>query len=606
MAGAIAHRGPDDSGSWADPGAGIALGHRRLSILDLSALGRQPMVSNCGRFVIAYNGEVYNFRTIRTELRALGHEFKGDSDTEVIVAGMAQWGVQEAVKRFVGMFAFALWDRGERALYLVRDRLGIKPLYYGRVANAFVFGSELKALRAFPGFCNDIDRGALSLYFRHNYIPAPHSIYQGVRKLEPGSILRVQPGGEPSVIRYWSADEVWDRGLQAPFAGSMDEGAERLHDLLADAVGLRMISDVPIGAFLSGGIDSSLVVALMQAQSSRPVKTFSIGFREQEFDEAHYAKAVAAHLGTDHTELYVTAEDMLSVIPLLPKIWDEPFADSSQIPTYCVSRLAGGHVTVSLSGDGGDELFAGYDRYFWSRRVRRLLAVPLPLRKLIVAGLPRSVLASLGSLGRKAAWRLDGLGCASFAELYRFLVSHQKKPAEFVLGGFEPEAELSRNADARGDIFHRMTLWDTVSYLPDDILTKVDRASMAVGLEARVPILDHRVVEFAASLPLSMKVEKGQGKRILRKVLSRHVPDALVDRPKKGFGVPMERWLGRELRDWSESLLDQNRLVRQGYLDHQAVRRMWERFLAGDTYYCHFLWDILMFQAWLAEWEENR
>lgn len=606
MTDALTHRGPDDAGVWSDGEGGVAFGHRRLAILDISPMGRQPMASACERYVICYNGEVYNYRTLRDELESLGHAFKGGSDTEVLLAAIVQWGVSEAVGRFVGMFAFALWDTRARELVLVRDRLGIKPLYYGTVGKAFVFGSEIKVLRAFPGFDSTVDRGALTLYFRHNYIPAPYSIHENVRKLEPGCILRVKPGESPRSERYWSAGEVWATGAADPFRGTEAEAVEQLEALLMDAVGCRMVSDVPLGAFLSGGIDSSLVVALMQAQNDRPVKTFSIGFHERGFNEAEYAKRVAAHLGTDHTELYLNVADMLDVIPSLPRYWDEPFADSSQIPTYYVSELARRHVTVSLSGDGGDELFAGYDRYFWSNRVRRMLGVPLPLRRAAVALarlLPEGVFGAMGSLGQKVRWRLDGLQCEDFRSLYRFLLSHNKNPSGFVLSGHEPQTALTGDVDVPGDVFRRMTLWDTVSYLPDDILTKVDRASMAVSLEARVPLLDHRVVAFAARLPTSMKVRNGKGKHLLRQVLYRHVPEALVERPKMGFGIPMAHWLGHELRDWSEALLDERLVRQQGFLDHRAVRSMWEKFLAGETYYCHFLWDVLMFQAWLAEWE---
>lgn len=606
MTDVLVHRGPDDVGVWTNGKGQVVLGHRRLAILDVSPAGHQPMVSGCGRYVLCYNGEVYNYAALRSELEPLGYAFRGGSDTEVLLAAIAQWGVQSAVKRFVGMFAFALWDTREQEFFLVRDRLGIKPLYYGTVGDAFVFGSEIKALRAFPGFDSTLDRGALALFFRHNYIPAPYSIYEGVRKLEPGHILRLRGNGPPRLEQYWSAEDVWIAGEREPFRGTEAEAMTILESLLADAVGCRMIADVPLGAFLSGGIDSSLVVALMQKQSSRPVKTFSIGFHEQGFNEAGYAKRVAAHLGTDHTELYLNVDDMLDIIPSLPRYWDEPFSDSSQIPTYYVSELARRSVTVSLSGDGGDELFAGYERYFWSNRVRRILGVPLPLRKaaaVLAKGVPSGLYNALGTLGRKAQWRLDGLLCEDFRSLYRFLVSHHKNPGDFVISGREPETALTGGADMDGDVFRRMTLWDTVSYLPDDILTKVDRASMAVSLEARVPFLDHRVVEFAAGLPTGMKVREGRGKHILRRLLCRHVPAELVERPKMGFGVPIGHWLGHELRDWSESLLDEAVLRRQGYLDHRAVRVMWERFLGGEEYYCHFLWDVLMFQAWLAAWE---
>lgn len=608
MTDSMVHRGPDDRGTWAELNSGIAFGHRRLSILDISPLGRQPMASNCERYVLCYNGEVYNYKELRDELRGLGHEFKGGSDTEVLLAAIVEWGVEAAVTRFVGMFAFALWDCRELELVLVRDRLGIKPIYYGSVGADFVFGSELKSIKAYPGFDNGVDRGALSLYFRHNYIPAPYSIYENVHKLAPGCILRVKAGKQPRIGTYWSAQAVWDEGLNRPFAGNEMDAVDHLETLLKDAVASRMISDVPLGAFLSGGIDSSTVVALMQAQSGRPVKTFSIGFNESGFNEASHAKAVAEHLGTDHTELYLNATDMLDIIPSLPRYWDEPFADSSQIPTYYVSQLARRHVTVSLSGDGGDELFAGYDRYFWSDKVRGMLAVPHAVRSVLASignQLPVWAYSALGPLGHKIRWRLDGLKCRDFKSLYRFLVSHHKNPASFVLSGHEPETALTRSSQAGGDVYHRMGLWDTVSYLPDDILTKVDRASMAVSLEARVPLLDHRVVEFAATLPKAMKIKEGQGKHVLRQVLYRYVPKKLVDRPKMGFGLPVAQWLGHELKDWCEALLDREKMKQQGFLDYRAVRTMWEHFLTGDEYYSHFLWDILMFQAWLTHAEKR-
>lgn len=606
MTDAMIHRGPDDRGVWSDPKSGVAFGHRRLSILDLSPLGRQPMLSTCGRYVLCYNGEVYNYRKLREELRGLGSEFKGGSDTEVLLAAIVQWGVPGAVKRFIGMFAFALWDNHQQELTLVRDRLGIKPLYYGMVGKTFVFGSELKSLHAYTGFANPVDRGSLSLYFRHNYIPAPHSIYENINKLPPGSCLRVRAGKEAQITPYWEAHAIWEHGNAHPFVGTEDEAVETLDGLLREAVGLRMVADVPLGAFLSGGIDSSTVVALMQAQSSRPIKTYSIGFYEDEYNEAGYAKSVAKYLGTDHTELFLNVDDMLEIIPSLPKYWDEPFADSSQIPTYYVSRLARSHVAVSLSGDGGDELFAGYSRYFWSDKVSGLLSVPLALRKLVASVgrlLPKWTYNMFGPLGNKIQWRLDGLKCHDFRSLYLFLLSHHKDPSRFVLSGHEPETALTSAYDISGDIYRQMTFWDSVSYLPDDILTKVDRASMAVSLESRVPLLDHRVFEFASTLPTAMKIRDGKGKRVLRRVLDRYVPSGLIDRPKMGFGVPLEKWLGHELRDWCEALLDEKLIKQQGYLDHKEVRRMWDRFIAGETYFNYFLWDILMFQAWLEEWQ---
>lgn len=607
MSDAIPHRGPDDSDVWVDEKAGLALGHRRLSIIDLSPLGRQPMASPSGRYVICYNGEVYNFKELRRELEELGHAFRGGSDTEVLLAGFEQWGVRRAVERFVGMFAFALWDAHERSLYLVRDRLGIKPLYYGRLGKDFVFGSELKALRAHPNFDRSIDRDSLTLYFRHNYIPAPYSIYGGIRKLEPGQILKLDPQKpEPMVEQYWSALEAWARGEDEPFRGGEEQAIDQLEALLKDSIGLRMLADVPLGAFLSGGIDSSTVAALMQVQSSRPVKTFSIGFAEHGYNEAEHAKAVADHLGTEHTELYVTPQDLLDVVPLIPRYWDEPFADSSQIPTYLLSRLTREHVTVSLSGDGGDELFSGYDRYFWTDRIWRMVnRVPVPLRKLLAGVgkmLPGRAYDLLGSKGRKIRWRMDALGIDDFESLYRYFISHFKQPQEMVLGGAEPRTAGAGLAPL-DDRWRWMSLHDTISYLPDDILAKVDRASMGVSLEARVPLLDHRVVEFAARVPSSMKVRDGQGKWLLRQVLYRHVPRELVERPKMGFGVPIERWMRNELREWCEDLLNPGTIKRQGYLNPGMVERMWKEYLGGESNWNYYLWDVLMFQAWLGEWE---
>jgi len=604
MTATLVHRGPDDGDMWADAESGIAFGHRRLSILDLSPLGRQPMHSSCGRYVITYNGEVYNHLDLRRQLG--DYPFRSTSDTETILAAIRQWGLEGAVGRFVGMFAFGLWDREERTLSLVRDRLGIKPLYYGVSRGAVLFGSELKALRAYPGFDNPIDRNALALYFRHSCIPGSHCIYQGVHKLTPGTMAIFGQGRtEPELRTYWSARDVWLKGMNAPYRGTLDEAADDLEALLREAVGMRMLSDVPLGAFLSGGIDSSTVVALMQAQSSRPVKTFAIGFEEAAFNEGDHARAVAAHLGTDHTELILRPKDLLDVVPLIPKYWDEPFADSSQIPTFCVSRLTREQVTVSLSGDGGDELFAGYRRYFYMDKWPLVARVPYPVRSLaskILPRLPAAFFKFFGPWGPKVRWRLDALAMRRFPEFYRHLFSHLQHPEELVPGAVDiPTAMMDPHNTISDDRFCQMALWDIVGYLPDDILTKVDRASMAVGLEARVPILDHRVVEFAASLPTEMKVREGQGKQVLRRVLSRHVPARLVDRPKAGFGVPIQSWLGNELRDWAESLLSPEVIRDQGILDADSVGRMWQAYLAGDLHWNFCLWDVLMFQAWIEE-----
>lgn len=621
MSDTIVHRGPDDSGLWVDAQVGVALGFRRLAIIDLSPTGHQPMLSANGRYVIVFNGEVYNFEALRQELDGLGHSFRGRSDTEVMLEAFAEWGVESAVKRFIGMFAFALWDREEHRLYLVRDRLGIKPLYYGWSGKTFLFGSELKTLRAHPAFQNDIDRGALMLFMRHNYIPAPYSIYQGVHKLLPGTILSMDAtSGAPSITPYWSAHDVTEQGAADPFTGTVEEAIEQLDALLRDAIDLRMIADVPLGAFLSGGIDSSTVVALMQAQSSIPVKTFTIGFHEETYNEARHAKAVAEHLGTEHTELYVTPEEAMAVIPRLPALYDEPFSDSSQIPTFLVSQLARRHVTVSLSGDGGDELLAGYDRFAIGRDIWAKIGwIPAALRSAVAGSLTRlspqawddllrPVLPLLPSgirirSGEKMHRLANMLGVDRPEAMYLSLISHSDDPASLVVGGSEPAStstDFSRWSHLP-DFTLRMMYHDLVTYLPDDILTKVDRASMGVSLEARVPLLDHRVVAFAWRLPLSMKVQSGQGKWLLRQVLYRYVPKDLIERPKMGFGVPIDAWLRGPLRAWAEELLDESRLRQEGYLNPEPLRQKWHDHLAGTRSTHYFLWNALMFQAWLEE-----
>lgn len=549
------------------------------------------MQSSCGKFVISYNGEVYNHLELRRELEPLGHSFRGTSDTETILAAIAQWGVAKAIKRFVGMFAMAVWDRTGKQLFLIRDRMGIKPLYYGKVGDDFLFGSELKALRRHPAFSGRIDRQALTLYFRHNYIPAPHSIYEGINKLLPGEMVVVDKNGL-STRKYWDTGQVWTEGAATPLACAYSEAVQHLEEVLGNAVTCRMLSDVSLGAFLSGGIDSSLVTALMQQASPAPVNTFSIGFHEKAFNEAGHAAQVAAHLGTNHTELYVTAADLLDVVPQLPHYWDEPFADSSQVPTYILSSLTRNHVTVSLSGDGGDELFSGYERYFWTAQKWKILE-KIPLRTIA-----RTTGKMLARADSRLAWRLQGIGSPDFRHFYRHIISHFKTPEALVLGGSEP-APVREPGDPE-DLFHAMSREDLTAYLPDDILTKVDRASMASGLEARVPLLDHRVVRFASRLPAGWKVKDGKGKRILRDILYRHVPQQLVDRPKTGFGVPIRSWLGKELRDWCHDLLNPQVLKEQDLLDENAVTRIWQRFLAGDAGWTYYLWDILMLQSWLA------
>jgi asparagine synthase (glutamine-hydrolysing) len=631
MTRAIDYRGPDDAGYFQQAETGIALGHRRLSIVDLSPEGHQPMASASGRYVMVFNGEVYNHNRLRPELHAAGASFRGHSDTEVMLAAIKHWGLEAALARFIGMFAFALWDREKQTLTLVRDRLGIKPLYYGWVGGTFVFGSELKALTAMPSFANPVNRDALTLQLRHNYIPAPYSIYRNIHKLMPGTLLRVDqalaqtPMDVDALVAraqvYWSARTVAESGVGSRLDLADDEAVGELDRVLRDAVALRMEADVPLGAFLSGGVDSSLVVALMQAQSARPVRTFSIGFHEAEYDEARHAKAVASHLGTDHHEMYATAQDALDVVPRLPAMFDEPFSDSSQIPTYLVSHMARQHVTVSLSGDGGDELFAGYNRYFLGEKLWRSTArLPWPLRRGMASTLRAApgFWARLMQLGmpllpsslrvKNPADKIDRLATLlstpSLDALYTGLVSHWDQPASLVLGtDGEPLTALTdprRQAQLR-DTVERMMFTDLVSYLPDDILTKVDRASMAVSLEARVPLLDHRVVELAWRLPMRQKIRDGQGKWLLRQVLYQYVPQALIERPKQGFGVPIEHWLRGPLRDWAEALLDERRLREEGYFDPAPIRKMWTDHLSGRVNEHYRLWDVLMFQAWLEE-----
>ena len=619
MTDALAHRGPDASGYWTDLNTGIALGHRRLSIIDLSSNGDQPMTSSCGRYVIAYNGEIYNFHDIKNELELEKKSFRGYSDTEIILEACAYWGIETAISKFNGMFAFALWDKHKKCLYLARDRVGIKPLYWGRIGDLFLFASELKALRAYAGWKPEIDRNAIASYLRHNYIPTPQTIYKGIKKLEPGCILSVKYREEPQTESYWDMETVIKNASSYSYNREEKDTIDSTEELLIDAVKKRMIADVPLGVFLSGGIDSSLVTALMQKVSMKPIKTFSVGFHEKKFNEAHFAKEIAASLGTEHTEFYVTPNDAQDVIPMLPDIYDEPFSDSSQIPTYLISKLTREHVTVALSGDGGDEVFGGYSRYITADKYGKYLfglpeTIRTPFAQTIKSLSPNNwdklnLLVPekyrVTHLGNKA-YKLADILKSGKNEYYSRLVSHWHHPEEIVMDAVEPPCMARKVLDTSGsiqDFIAQMQYMDTVSYLPDDILTKLDRASMAVSLEARVPLLDYRVVEHAWQLAMNMKVRNGQGKWILRNILSRYVPKHLFERPKRGFGVPIGDWLRGPLRDWAEGLLDENKMHQQGYLQSLPIRKKWVEHLSGKVNWDYHLWSVLMFQAWLERWE---
>lgn len=612
----IRHRGPDDGGVWTDPEAGIALGSRRLAIVDLSSEGHQPMFSASGRFVIAFNGEIYNYEAIRAELEPA--RWRGGSDTEVLLAAIERWGLASALSRTVGMFALALWDRKERVLQLARDRMGEKPLHYGWMGQTLLFGSELKTFRPHPLFKPEIDRGAVALFMRHGYVPSPWTIYDGVRKLPPASIATIRPAEGPgavSIQTYWSLSQAAERGIRHQFQGSETEAKAALDGQLRQAVRGQMVADVPVGAFLSGGIDSSALVSIMQALSDRPVRTFTIGFNEAEYNESEHARAVARHLGTDHTDLYVSPTDALNVIPQLPWIYDEPFADPSQIPTVVLSRLTRQHVTVSLSGDGGDELFRGYERYFRADRIRGVMdRFPSPVRRAALSGAtaisPASWDRAFGLL-RRGGGQLSGhrvhtvatlLSQRDDAGLYRSMMSTWRNASSVVLGATpRPTAFDDPAVWTRVDHFHdRMMHLDQVDYLPEDLLVKVDRASMAASLESRAPFLDHRLVEFAWTVPLAMKTRGDKGKWLLRQVLDDYVPAQLIDRPKMGFGVPLAEWLRGPLRDWAEDLIDERRLADEGFFDPAPIRADWVEHQSGKRDWKYKLWTVLMFQAWLA------
>lgn len=621
MGDTLAHRGPDGRGEWADEKQGIALAHRRLSIVDVSAAGHQPMISPSGRWVIAYNGEIYNHLEIRRDLESGNRapRWRGHSDTETLLSAFDAWGIAQTVEKAVGMFAFAVWDRKELNLTLARDRLGEKPLYYGRQKGTLLFGSELKALAAHPDFCSEVNREALLQLMQCGYVRAPISIYRDINKLWPGTLLVFERETEnPEPKTYWSAADKVMTGISNPFTGSTEEAVDALELLLDDAIAQQMIADVPVGAFLSGGIDSSTIVALMQSRSSRPIKTFSIGFGEIDYNEAHYANAVAEHFRTDHAEVYVSPEDARNVIPSIPQLYDEPFADAAQIPTFLLSSLARQKVTVSLSGDAGDELFGGYERYRTGYHVwKHLRCFPRGLRALVsgaVLALPPQAwdafAAQLTRLSRHAGLKVRTgirrdkiaklLACADQEKFYDTLICHWTDPRLVVIDEDNHRASPADMvaAPTTDNFIQHMMMLDAVQWLPDDILVKVDRAAMGVGLETRMPFLDHRVFEFAWRIPLGLKFRERQAKWILRQVLFRHMPRELADRPKMGFLVPIDTWLRGPLRDWAENLIDASKLRQDGFFHWEPIRKMWDQHISCEENWQFQLWDVLMFQAW--------
>jgi asparagine synthase (glutamine-hydrolysing) len=622
MTSTLTHRGPDESNIWQDHVSGISFGHQRLSILELSSAGSQPMFSANGRFALVYNGEIYNHLACRKVLAESGFavSWRGSSDTETLVEMISALGLEKTLKLTTGMFSLALWDKVQKKLFLARDRFGEKPLYYGWQGGSFLFGSEIKALKIHPHFLNEIDSNALGLFLQYNYVPTPLSIYRGISKLTPGSILSVSLDHTTVCIStYWSAIDTMLIGKKNPFRGTVTEAIDETENILKRAVQSQLLADVPLGAFLSGGIDSSLIVSLMSAVSNTPVNTFTIGFDENGFNEAEYAKKIASHLGTNHTELYINPKDCFDVIPLLGSMYDEPFADSSQIPTYLVSKLAAGSVKVALSGDGGDELFWGYNRYFFAEKLwNSLRFIPKPFRSGLYSSTNKlntqqwDVLSStlhyvlpkkyhFSNLTDKLKKASSLLAVESFDDVYFRLVKQWENPGEILNFDFNPQNNKLIGSNLFQDNMDKMMLNDLLTYLPDDILCKVDRAGMAVSLESRIPFLDHNVFEFSSSLPLPFKINKGTSKWILREILKKYIPENLINRPKMGFGIPLEAWLRGPLKEWADDLLNEKAIKESGILTPKVVSQKWEEHISGKRNWHYQLWAILMFQAWYKE-----
>lgn len=621
MGKSIQHRGPDDSGLWIDKDYGVTLSHQRLAIIDLSESAHQPMTSSSGRYVICFNGEIYNHKDLRSELESSGKSplWRSHSDTETILACIDVYGLKETLVKLVGMFSIALWDNSAKEVILARDRTGEKPLYYGANGRLLLFGSELKALLAHPKFTPKINRDALCLYLRHNYIPQPHSIYEGIKKLPPGHFVKLKKSAIPE--EYWSLNQNITSAKLNPFLGSETEALSQLDKLLVSTVKGQMQADVPLGAFLSGGVDSSLILAIMQEQSSYPIESFTIGFDNKEFNEAPFGKEVAKYLGTNHNELYVSSKTAREVIPNLPKIYDEPFSDSSQIPTFLVSEMAQKQVKVCLSGDGGDEVFGGYNRYTWGNSfLSKQVNIPKPFRTFatkLITSIPPSIWNKLlapafqltpqkfrySNIGEKLHKIAKIFNCSSFEEVYRVLISHWNFPENIVIGGHEPQTILTSKGEIPNNLSNeeQMMFYDMMMYLPGDILVKIDRAAMSVSLETRAPFLDHRVIHLASQLPLDMKIRNGTNKWCLRQLLYKRVPKHLIERPKMGFGVPIGDWLRGPLRDWAEHLLAEKNIVQSGYFKNSDIQKKWKEHLSGDRNWHYYLWDILMFESWREE-----